>query len=162
QTVKDRIKGHVYEGGIRVPMIVHWPSTVAPGTTSDHLSAFQDVLPTLAEVTGATTKDNLDGISFLPTLKGEEQPKHEYLYWEFPAYRGQQAIRKGKWKAIRKHMQDGNLDLELYDLSQDIQEANDVAKAHPEVVAKMELILNKEHVPSPIDRFRFAVLGEKK
>ncbi len=161
QTQKDRIKGHVYEGGIRVPMIAHWPGTVAPGTTSEHLSGFQDVLPTLAEVTGATLPGNLDGISFLPTLRQEAQPAHDYLYWEFPAYNGQQAVRKGKWKAIRKNMMDGNLTLELYDLRSDVREAHDVAAAHPEIVAEMEAILAREHTTSPVERFRFAVLGEK-
>jgi arylsulfatase len=94
-------------------------------------------------------------------MKGETQPAHDYLYWEFPAYKGQQAVRKGNWKAIRKNMHDGNLTLELYDLSKDVREANDVAADNPGIVAEMEAIMLQEHVPSGIDRFQFAVLGEK-
>jgi arylsulfatase A-like enzyme len=159
QTTKNRIKGHVYEGGIRVPMIAHWPGTIAADGTSYHISAFQDVMPTLAEIAGVEPPAN-DGISFLPAMKGEAQPAHDYLYWEFPAYKGQQAVRKGNWKAIRKNMFGGNLALELYDLSKDVKEANDVAADNPDIVAEMEAILKREHVTSSVERFRFAVLGE--
>ncbi|MEM9261394.1 MAG: sulfatase-like hydrolase/transferase, partial [Bacteroidota bacterium] len=112
-------KGYVREGGIRVPLIAHWPGVITGGTTSDHISAFQDVTPTLCEVAGLTAPTDLDGISFLPSLKLQEQAAHPYLYWEFPAYHGQQAVRKGKWKAMRQNMNDGNLTLQLYDLSSD-------------------------------------------
>lgn len=161
RTDYGRGKGFVYEGGIRVPMIAHWPGGVTAGTSSDHISAFQDVLPTLAELAGAETPEDLDGISFLPSLVGENQTPHDYLYWEFPAYNGQQAVRKGPWKAIRKDIQKGNLTLELYHLTEDPTEANDVAADHPDFVADMEAIMSREHVPSPVERFRFVGLGEK-
>ncbi|MTB51424.1 arylsulfatase [Lewinella sp. W8] len=153
-------KGFVHEGGIRVPMIAHWPTNIKPGTRTDHISGFQDILPTLAEVAGRTPPAN-DGISFLPTLLGEEQRPHDHLYWEFPAYRGQQAVRKGRWKAIRKDLQEGRVQTELYDLETDPQETQDVAGEHPEVVAEMEAIMLREHVPSPFPRFQYAVFGEK-
>src|ERR1051325_3468222 len=88
-------KGSLFEGGVRVPMIVRWPRRVMPGRTSDHISGFQDVLPTLCEISGAKPPKGLDGISMLPTIlgKGEgEQKKHDFLYWEFPGYGGQQAV----------------------------------------------------------------------
>lgn len=161
RTDYGRGKGFVHEGGIRVPTIAHWPGTVEAGSTSDHLSGFQDVLPTLAELVGVAPPADLDGISFLPELKGEAQPPRAYLYWEFPAYGGQQAVRKGKWKAIRKEMQQGNLRIELYDLSEDIREENNLAAAYPQVVAEMEEIMAREHVTSPFERFRLAALGER-
>lgn len=161
RTDYGRGKGFVYEGGIRVPMIAHWPGTVAAGSRTDHISAFQDVLPTLAELTGSSMPENLDGISFLPTLKGEDQPEHEFLYWEFPAYNGQQAVRKGPWKAIRRNIQKGNLQIELYNLDEDIREETDLSAQFPNIVSEMEEIMEQEHVPSPVERFQFVGLGEK-
>lgn len=148
-------KGFVQEGGIRVPMIASWPGRIAPASESDHLSAFWDVLPSLCEVAGQSIPEDTDGISFLPTLMGKnDQVKHDYLYWEFPAYGGQQAVRQGKWKAIRKDIQKGNLTIELYNLEEDIQESTDVAEENPEIVAKMEAIMEKAHVPSEVERFK--------
>jgi len=100
-----RGKGFLYEGGIRVPMIASWPGVIEPGSETGHVSAFQDVLPTLSEITGAEAPIH-DGISFLPTLRGETQEEHPFLYWEFPAYKGQQAVRFGNWKAVRQRMQE--------------------------------------------------------
>ena len=144
-------KGSVYEGGIRVPLVVHWPGVVEPGTVSDHPSAFWDLLPTLAEVVGATPPEGIDGVSFLPALKGEPQPAHEYLYWEFPTRRFQQAIRKGDWKAVRPEAQDP---IELYDLNGDPREEHDVADDHPELVAEFARLFaaartHSEHWPRP-------------
>nr|MCU0409263.1 arylsulfatase [Bacteroidales bacterium] len=76
-------KRDMYEGGIRCPLLVRWPAQVKPGKKSDHISAFWDIMPTLAEITGAEIPVAIDGISFLPALKGRKQDKHEYLYWEF-------------------------------------------------------------------------------
>ena len=100
------LKGSLYEGGIRVPMIARWPDKVEPRTTTDHVSAFWDVLPTIAEVAGVQQPDTTDGISFAPTLLGqaEKQESHEFLYWEFTGYGGQQAVRMGDWKAVRQNM----------------------------------------------------------
>jgi arylsulfatase len=98
----------------------------------------------------------------VPSLIGDaDQQEHEFLYWEFPAYGGQQAVRMGKWKGIRRDMFEDNLDIELYDLSSDIRELNNVAAENPDIVAKMEFILRDQHQTSNIDRFKFKVLGDK-
>jgi arylsulfatase len=150
------LKGSLYEGGIRVPMIARWTGKIDPGTTSDHVSMFCDVLPTVAEITGTVPPENIDGISFAPTLLGkpEAQKQHEYLYWEFPGYGGQQAVRMGDWKAVRQNMlKKGNPDplkIELYNLKQDVGEQNDLAAKHPELVAKARAIMKQAHTPSEL------------
>jgi arylsulfatase len=158
------LKGSLYEGGIRVPMIARWSGKIKPGTTSNHVSAFWDVLPTIAELSGVKPPEPIDGISFAPTLLGQpdRQKRHEFLYWEFPGYGGQQAVRLGDWKAVRQGMLRRNnqqpLRIELYDLTNDIGESRDVAAEHPEIVARARKIMQSEHVPSvlfpmpPIDR----------
>jgi arylsulfatase A-like enzyme len=163
RAARGRGKGSVYEGGVRVPMIASWPGHIAPGGTTDHVSAFWDVLPTLAEMAGAPIPDDVDGLSFAPVLRGEPeaQEPHEFLYWEFPSYGGQQAVRLGRWKGIRQNMFDGNMEVELYDLETDLREERDVADDHPDVVARIEAILEQEHTPSPIERFQFEALGDK-
>ena len=153
-------KGFVHEGGIRVPMIASWEGKIEPGSESGHISAFYDVMATLGELTGAEVPTVSDGISFLPTLLGKEQSEtHKYLYWEFPAYKGQQALRMGKWKAIRRNIQEGNLEIELYNLEEDILEENNVAEANPEVVEKITQIFKDSHQSATIDRFKMAALG---
>jgi arylsulfatase len=143
-------------------MIASWPGRITPGTTSNHLSAFYDVMPTLCEVVGQPIPGQSDGISFLPALLNKPQmEKHDYLYWEFPAYNGQQAVRVGKWKGMRKNIFDGNLEIELYDLDTDIQEQFNIASRHPDMVAKIETIMKREHVPSALDRFKIFQLGDK-
>tara|TARA_Y100000588_G_scaffold389695_1_gene493163 strand:+ start:3250 stop:4890 length:1641 start_codon:yes stop_codon:yes gene_type:complete len=154
-------KGFVYEGGIRVPMVAHWPGKIQSGRASAHVSAFWDVLPTLCEISGADIPEDVDGISFLPTLLGEPSQKvHEFLYWEFPSYQGQQAVRMGNWKAIRKNIFKDNLQLELYNLETDPIEENDVAADHPEIVSKIEAILVQEHSPAEIGKFKMSQLGD--
>jgi len=140
------LKGSVYEGGIRVPLIVRWPGKIAPGTVSEHVCAFWDFLPTCAKLVGVKAPKGIDGISYLPTLLGqnERQRKHEYLYWEL---HGQQAIRVGDWKAVRRKP---GRKIELYDLSKDIGEANDLAGTHPELVAKMAEMMEKCRVESKV------------
>ena len=158
----DRIKGYVYEGGIRVPMIASWPGMIGPGTSTDHISAFWDVLPTLVEIAGEQRPKDVDGISFMSTLLGEEdQQKHDYLYWEFPAYQGQQAVRMGKWKAVRKNIFRGNLEIELYDLESDPTESTNIADKHPQIIARMDSIMRAAHLPAKVERFRFKELGDK-
>jgi arylsulfatase A-like enzyme len=154
-------KGYVNEGGIRVPMIATWPGKITPSKTSDHISAFYDVLPTLCDVAGATIPGDVDGISFLPTLLGEEgQKSHEFLYWEFPSYTGQQAIRMGKWKGVRKNLLKGNLEIQLFDLAKDPTEQFNVAASNPEMVNKMKAILEREHTPPVLEAFKLTALGD--
>lgn len=137
-------KGNLYEGGLRIPMIVHWPGKIKAGTVSDHIWYFPDVMPTLAELAGVEPPDNIDGISVLPTLLGEEvvgrrQAKHEFLYWE---YRGQIAVRMGNWKAVKPGK---NKPFELYDLSKDLDEKNDIAAEHPTILANMTAYAKQAH-----------------
>ena len=153
-------KGFVHEGGFRVPMIASWPGKIEPGAESSHISAFWDVMPTLCEIAGIQAPADADGISFLPSLIGEEQPEHPYLYWEYPEYGGQQAVRIGKWKGIRKNIKKGNLKLELYNLDNDIQELNDVATEYPEIIKEMEAIMKAEHEVPESDRFKMEALGD--
>jgi arylsulfatase A len=144
-------KGSLFEGGVRVPMIARWPGRTQPGRTTDHVSGFQDVMPTLCEIAGAKTPKSIDGISFLPTILGKgEQRKHEFLYWEFPGYGGQQAVRLGDWKAIRQNIHKGNLKIQLFNLADDIGETTDVAANHPDIVERVATIMREQHTPSKI------------
>ncbi|MFN3158239.1 MAG: arylsulfatase [Rubinisphaera brasiliensis] len=146
------LKGSLYEGGIRVPCVARWPGQIPAGNTSDLISALWDLFPTIAEAAGVEPHEEIDGISLLPEFTGktEEQPRHDYLYWEFPAYGGQQAVRMGRWKGIRQGLSRKNPDLsiELYDLETDISESNNVAEEHPETVAKIREIMQQAHTPS--------------
>lgn len=149
------LKGSLYEGGIRVPMIARWPGKIAPNTVSDHLSAFWDIMPTLADVSGTQAPAGIDGISLLPSLLGEaNQATHEYLYWEFPAYGGQQVVRKGNWKAVRQNMlREDNPDplrIELYNLETDVGETTDVSADHPEIVDDFRRIMREARTPSKL------------
>ncbi|SHJ06538.1 Arylsulfatase A [Pseudozobellia thermophila] len=150
------IKRDLYEGGIHVPMILTWPGRVKAGSTTDHISAFWDVLPTVGELIGATVPDEVDGISFLPTLLGDEgaQRTHDYLYWEFFEKGGRQAVRMGEWKGVKYNVKkDPDAPLELYHLPSDIGENNNVADKHPDIVEKIEGILKEARTPSDIYRF---------
>ena len=156
-----RTKGFVYEGGIRIPMLVNWPGKVEAGTKTDHISAFYDVMSTICDLLGIAPPADTDGKSFLPTLLGKDQEAHEYLFWEYPEYGGQQAVRMGKWKAIRQNiLKENNLEIELYDLSTDPQEQNNIAEANPEIVKRMEEIMKNEHSTAELDRFKMAALGD--
>lgn len=131
------IKRDAYEGGIRVPMIAWWPKTIKEGKTTNHVTAFWDVMPTLAELTGTTLTAETDGISFLPLLKNNKQKEeHDYLYWEFHESKGWQAIREGNFKLIRQPI-NGNSRYELYDLSCDVHEDNNLADQFPDKVKAM-------------------------
>jgi arylsulfatase A len=146
------LKGSLYEGGVRVPTIVRWPGKIAPGSTSDRISGFEDWLPTLVEVAGGadTVPGEVDGISLVPTLKGQQQPERPYLYREFSGYGGQQTIRVGDWKAVRQNMSKGNLEIELYNLAQDISEKSNVAEAHADKVAELAQMMESVRTPSEI------------
>jgi arylsulfatase A-like enzyme len=147
-------KRDMYEGGIRTPLIVRWPGVVRPWSVSDHISAFWDLMPTLAEITGAEVPENIDGISFLPELKGDKQAEHKYLYWEFHEQGGKIAVRAGDWKAVRRDVdRTPRGKTELYNLSEDIEEKNDIAAANPEIVKKLEDIMKQAHSPSEVFPF---------
>jgi arylsulfatase A-like enzyme len=148
-------KRDMYEGGIRTPMLVMWPGKIKPGSISDHISAFWDIMPTAAEVAGIRPPENIDGISFLPTLLGQKQKQqHEYLYWEFHEQGGKMAVRMGNWKAVKLDIDRNPVGItELYDLSTDIGETNDVASSHPDIVKRMEEIMKEAHTPSDIFPF---------
>jgi arylsulfatase A len=139
------IKRDLYEGGIRVPMIARWPGTIPAGRTSDHPWAHWDFFPTAAELAGAKVPAGIDGMSMVRALKGEAQPAHEFLYWEFHERGFQQAVRMDHWKAVRLTP---GAPLELYDLSRDTAEAADVAANHPDVVAKIEAYLKTARTSS--------------
>ncbi|MBM3311633.1 MAG: arylsulfatase [Candidatus Aminicenantes bacterium] len=145
-------KGYVYEGGIRVPLIVRWTGRVREGWTSDHVCAFQDIVPTVLEAVGAPGRvpKGLDGASFAPVFLERGAPaRREFLYMEFPAYGGQQMVRMGRWKGVRQDLlKDAEAPVELYDLEADIGETKDVAAAHPDVVAKIREVMRAERRPS--------------
>ncbi|SRR6266508_1927296 len=132
------IKRDLYEGGIRVPMIARWPGAIPAGSVSAHVWAHWDLFPTLAELAGAPVQAGLDGLSMARALRGQSQPTHEYLYWEFHERGFQQAVRMGPWKALRLQK---DAALELYNLDADPAEQRNVAGAHPDVVGRVEAYL---------------------
>lgn len=139
-------KRDLYEGGIRVPMIANWPGKIEANTKSDHISAFWDVLPTVCDIAQINTPQNIDGISFLPELIGEKQTTHDHLYWEFHEQGGKQAVRLGEWKGVRLDMaNDSKAPIELYNLTIDIGEENNVASEHLDIVQKIDEIMSQEH-----------------
>lgn len=156
-------KTTLWEGGLRVPLIARWPGRIAPGT-ADHLTYFPDVMPTIAELTGASAHlpPNLDGLSLVPVLlgvdaAGRSPASHEYLYWEdadidWTAVRYladetlRQAVRSGRWKAIRPAP---GAALQLYDLESDPGETTDLAAEHPDMVAQMATWMDEAHVEPP-------------
>lgn len=150
-----RSKGFLYEGGIRVPMIACWPGKIKPQHTSEHVSGFQDFFATFCAAARTTAPEDIDGISFLPTLKGKRQKAvHPYLYWEIPEYGGQQALRKGRWKAIRTNLQQGPSAVKLYDLEKDPREQKDLSGQYPEIAGEMLRLMMYEHRPPEIEKFR--------
>lgn len=139
-----------YEGGIRVPMIVRHPGKIAGGQTSNLPWYFADVMPTLAEIANVPSPVNIDGISVLPSILGNEQDlSQRYLYWEFYQKDGWRAVRFGDWKAIQQGMnEETHQAIELYDLSKDIGETNNIAEQHPEIIKKVETMFEESHTPS--------------
>lgn len=143
------LKRNLYEGGIRTPFVARWPARIAAGSESDHISAFWDMLPTFCDMADIEPPEGIDGISMLPALLGKEQKEHDYLYWEFPAKGGKQAIRKGDFKAIRTHVhKNPNAPIKLYNLAKDPGEKNNVADRHPEIVASMRQLFKTARVKS--------------
>ncbi|MCH2181678.1 MAG: arylsulfatase [Mariniblastus sp.] len=151
-------KGSLYEGGIRVPLLVSWPGRIQPGRESDHVAAFWDLFVTISDLTGCRTRHLTDGISLAPTLlQTGGQREHDYLYWEFPAYGGQQAIRQGDYKAIRTGLlKNPSAPVQLYHLGDDIAETKDIAREHPELVEQLTRLMKDARTPSTT--FPFAAL----
>lgn len=145
------LKRDFYDGGIKTPFIAKWPGKIKAGTSSGHLSAFWDILPTIADAVGKDkTGFSTDGISFLPTLfgQGSQQETHDYLYWEFYEFGGRQAVLKDNFKAVKLDVRTGNpKPIELYDLSNDPGELNDIAANHPEIVEAMQRRMDQSHTP---------------
>jgi len=137
----------VYEGGIRVPFIARWPGKVAAGKINDHVLAFWDFLPTAAELAGLPAPKGIDGISFLPTLLGRPQTKHDYLYWDYGHVRKMymQAVRMGDWKGVRNGV---GAAIELYNLKDDPSETKNAASKHPQVVSQIEEIMRTARTDS--------------
>ncbi len=158
---EESVKGSVNEGGIRVPTIITWPLKIKMGAKSDHPSTFYDFFSTISDIIGSPLPNKTDGISFYPSLIGENQKEHSYLYWEFPSYGGQQAIRINQWKGVKRDLLKDSSNLRLYDLSKDPKELNNVAHLYPELVIKMEKFLDEAHTEPSIDKFKIPVLDLK-
>jgi len=153
-------KGNFYEGGVRIPFIARWTGKIKPGTVSDHLGYFPDIMPTLAELAGTCPPKNTDGISIVPTLLGEKaaghkQKEHTYLYWEDGR---SVAVRMGDWKAIKPSKAKP---FELYDLSKDIEEEHNIAAEHPDVLKKMMGYAEEAHTSPRRGKTLDASLGFK-
>jgi len=144
-------KRDLYEGGVRVPLIVRWPDRLKPGTTSDLVTANWDFFATFNDLLGAAPPANTDGVSILPTLEGrpQDQKQHEYLYWEFYEQGGKQAVRLGKYKGVRLNVsRNADAPIELYDLSQDLGETRNIAADHADIVARINQIMKTARVPA--------------
>jgi len=156
-------KATLYEGGIRVPMIVRWPGKIKPGLVSDLVCAAWDMMPTFSELTGQQLPLETDGISILPVLLGVKgQKKHLWLYWEHLGNSGWQAVRIDNWKAVRNHLvKDPGRRIELYDLASDTAETKNVAAAHPEIIQKAKEIFWLR-TPSENNSWNFTPLPGRK
>jgi arylsulfatase A-like enzyme len=147
------LRGHkrdLYEGGIRVPLVVRWPGHTPAATESSHVAYFGDFFATAAQLAGVPLPSGLDSVSFLPSLEASAGPQaeHEFLYWEFHERGSTQAVRVGNWKGVIRPM--GSRQVELYDLATDLGETRDVAAAHPEVIEQIVSIAKKAHTPSQL------------
>jgi len=137
-------KGHLYQGGLRVPALAWWPDRIKAGSESNREWAFYDFLPTVADVIGVDVPEKCDGISILPTLlgKADTQEQHDYFYWE---YRDEQAVRiDGHWA----HRENPSAPVRVYDAEGDPEEKNDLSADKPELAAKIGAIMKEAHVPA--------------
>ena len=148
-------KGNLFEGGLKIPFIVRWPEKIEAGITSDFVFYQPDVFPTLAEIAGSKCPDDLDGISFLPTLLGKEQENHKFFYWEFG---NQVAVRADDWKAILNRKE--NI-WALYDLSKDVSEKRDISVANEKILEKLKAIAAREHTPPRTGEYSDRTLHER-
>ncbi|MCX6884641.1 MAG: sulfatase-like hydrolase/transferase, partial [Verrucomicrobia bacterium] len=138
-------KGSVYEGGLRVPLVVRWPGRVKPGSTSDFPSYFPDHFATLCDALHLTPAGARDGISLLPVLLGSGTPGRNPMVWVFPEYGGQVCVRLGNFKALRQRLNTPKPGpWELYDILGDPGEKVDIAQRHPEIVEQAKAILKNQ------------------
>ena len=162
QNDPKRMKGYTYEGGVRVPFIISWPKMIKKGREINDISISYDIFPTLVELTGSDIFSySTDGVSLVDIINDENKfINRDYIYWEFPSYGGQQAARMGNYKAILKDIKKGNKKIELYDLSIDIKEENNISLDFPDIVKEFENIFKKEHEKSNIKRFEMGYIDE--
>jgi arylsulfatase A-like enzyme len=139
------VKRYLYEGGIRAAMTVRWPNHIAKGTESNFIWDMRDFFPTACEIAGSKIPEGLSGQSILKTLKGFKQKERKYNYWEIHSP-FQQAVRMGDWKAIRFGTKEP---LELYNLSNDPSESQNVANGNPKIVKEIETFLKTARTQSP-------------
>ena len=143
-------KRDVYEGGIRVPMIVAWPGHVKGGAETDFMCSFWDIMPTLRELTGQGSTEGLDGVSLMPLLEGRRgQREHDYLYFEFQELGGRQAVRQGPWKLVHLNVRGASPVFELYNLESDPGETTDLSAARPDILAALRQLMLEAHIPNP-------------
>lgn len=155
---KGWVKRSLHEGGIRMPFLVSWGDKLTP-QVSDHIGYFPDIMPTLCDLAGIEAPEN-DGLSMYPLLTGGEQPKHDYLYWEFPPFqkeRGWLCVRIGPWKGLVTKVADGNNNMKLFNIVEDCRETKNVAAEHPDIVAKMWEYIRKEHQPAENPLFQMDI-----
>ncbi len=145
------LKGSVYEGGLRVPMIASWPGKIKPSSQSGHVSGFVDVLATACDLLETNVPDSSDGVSFLPELLGKTQKVQPVLAWEFQGYGGQQAIiLNGRWKGVRRNLKKKSQKWELYDLEKDPNEENNLASTMPEMVDQIHKAMLNNRTDSKV------------
>ncbi len=149
------VKRDLYEGGIRVPFVARWTGVIKPNTQSNYIGAFWDLLPTFAKLAGTKSVTKGDGLSIVPSLTGKgSQKTHDYLYWEFHEGGGKQAVRQGNWKAVRLNVNaPGNTKMELYDLSNDLAEKQDLSTRYPAKIRELSALMDRSHVPSALFPF---------
>lgn len=152
------LKGSMYEGGIRVPMIAYWKGKIRPNSTTHHVAASYDVFATLAELARIRQIPTTDGISFRKTLLQQRgQRKHEYMYWEIHGYgNGIQAVRWGDWKAVRLGVhKNSDAPIQLFNLATDRNETTDVSAQQPDITARMKRYLFEAHSPAVLPKWNF-------
>ena len=144
-------KRDVYEGGIRVPMIISWPGRVQPNTETDFMCSFWDLMPTFREVLDPKVDTrNMDGVSILPLLQNSKgQKEHEYLYFEFLEMNGRQAVRKGDWKLVHMNIRGNKPYYELYNLASDPSEKHNVLNLFPKKADELKTIMKEAHTEDP-------------
>ena len=145
-------KRDLYEGGIRVPLIMSWPGKIQSNTQTDFMCSFWDMMPTFREIISPKSKsgNQEDGVSLVPLITGKKgQKEHEYLYFEFQEMNGRQAVRKGDWKLVHMNIRGKHPYYELYNLASDPSERHNVIEEYPEVTQELKRIMQDAHVESP-------------